>query len=230
MRKYLRSTVRVVAVATALATALPLAAAPAHADDIVPLAEDVVALGLDTVSDLARGCTPHVREWTATPFSSTAFVRNNSVWYKHASGGTAKLSCPASVKAVTRLSDFSAPGYPWARGPKTTTYATGSSITGNSWVEAPYVGPDAPILRPYGEVTVHVEVFRKLSTGRYAPVYFGCMEWTYLVQPAASLTVTDPRNQGLCKYDGLYTALDYIEGLDPQTLLGGGEAIEIDVP
>jgi hypothetical protein len=75
-------------------------------------------------------------------------------------------------------------------------------------VDVPYVGPDAPVLRPFGQVTVHVEVFKKLSTGRYGKIYNGCMEWRYVIVPPASVTVTDPSFQGACAYDAAFLAAD----------------------
>ena len=222
MRNPLRHAIRAVAVAAALTATVPLVTAPAQAQDVVPLAEDVAALGLDTVYDAAKGCTPYVQKWSPTALTPTPFIRNNSTWYRHTGGGTAHLTCPASVKVVTRLSDFSVPPFLPRYGPKRTVFVTSSRPTGSGWVEAPYVGPDAPVLRPYGEITVHVEVFRKLSTGRYAPMYFGCMEWTYIVQPAASLTVTHPTEQGFCKYDGAYVAADFVEGISQTDEAGEG--------
>ena len=225
MRTSLRHALRALAVATALATAVPLAV-PAHAEDVVPLAEDTVTFGLDTLYDAAKGCTPYVTTWSPTTMSATPFIRNSSTWYKIVGGGTAHLSCPASVKIVARVSDAAPEPWKLYVGEKSPTYTTSTRPTDTGYVNVPYVGPDAPVLRPAGQITVHVEVFRKLSTTRYAPVYFGCFEWTYVMQPAASLTVTDPTGVGFCKYDGAYAAQDFIDGLDPH-LLGGGEMIEI---
>ena len=46
----------------------------------------------------------------------------------------------------------------------------------------PYIGPDAPGVRPFGTITAHMEVWAKLSTGRYAKIPDHCTEVYYLFE------------------------------------------------
>lgn len=227
MRKITKRALRGLAVVAAIAVASPLAATPANAEDpvttAVELTEDTSALAVDSVLDLARGCTPVVTSWSPLPFTYTPFIRNNSTWYREVGGGVAHLNCTVPVKIQARLVDVSAPPFIPYRGGAVPTYVTSKNPQDSGSLEVPYVGPDAPILRPYGQVTVRVEVFRKLSTGRYAKVYNGCNEWHYVISPPASLTVTDPTSQSACA-NGTYELFDAADAVSAQG------AVEADSP
>lgn len=51
-----------------------------------------------------------------------------------------------------------------------------------------------------------------------------CWEWTYIMQPAASLTLTEPTGGGPCKYDGAYTAADFVDGISTDESGGTGDS------
>lgn len=229
MTSRIRPLLRALSLATALAVAVPVLAAPAAADDAlttaVLLGEDTLALGGDTLADVARGCTPYVRSWTPKPLKPEPFIRNNSTWYKITGGGTAHMSCSASMKVMTRLIDVSVPPlFPTVIGRYSTAFVTSANPGGTGLVEVPYVGPDAGGIRPFGQITVRVEVYRRLSTGRYAQVHYGCMEWSYVMQPAMSLTVSDPSPQGGCKYGAALLAVDTADGVTYEAALPADSA------
>lgn len=222
MRPLIRRGVRALALVTALAGCAPLIATPAHAEDpvttAVELGEDSTALVTDSVADLARGCTPIVSSWDPVGVTFEPFIRNNSTYYRFTGGGTAHLNCSATYKIQTILSDTAPAPWnlrrgPWARSVQTTKNPSLSGV-----VEVPYVGPDAPVLRPAGQLTVHVEIYKRLSTTRYAKVYNGCNEWHYIVQPTVPLTVTDPTQQSACAYDGVHVLLDTAEASGVQVV------------
>lgn len=220
-----RGALRALAIAIAITT--PPAAAPAHAEDpvtaAVELGEDTTALAVESALDVARGCTPIVTRWSPLPFNYAPFIRNNSTWYREVGGGIAHLNCTIPVRIQARLIDASAPPFLPYRGPVSPAYMTSKNPQDTGVVEAPYVGPDAPVLRPFGQITVRVEVFRKLSTGRYAKIYNGCNEWHYVISPPASLTVTDPTSQSACA-NGTY------ELFDAADMVSVEEVVEADSP
>lgn len=226
-------------VAALTAAALALLPITAHADPVVDLATDTIASGVDAALDLQRGCTPIVTSWTpyalngTTPTTyalvMTPHIKNTSTWYLENGGAIAHLSCTASVMIRARVSDVSTGvAFRTYRGSYTPTFVTSKDPRDTGTNDVPYFGPDAPVLRPYGQVTVHVEVFRKVSTGRYAALRSGCTEFHYLVQPAASFQQTDAvatyDSQGACAYDAPYLVLDaYADSGaqgDVDTLLG----------
>ena len=202
--------------------AAALTAPTAHADDpirtSIELAEDGAATVVDSALDVVRGCTPIVKSWTPKPLTFVPLTptANGSIYYRETGGGTAHLSCAAPVLIRARISDDSVPAaYRSYRSVYSSLYVTSANPSRSASVAVPYFGPDAPIMRPFGHVVVHVEVFRRLSTGRYGPIRFGCMEWEYLLQPAASIVVDDPRkDQGACRYDAMYAVEDGLDGIN----------------
>jgi hypothetical protein len=220
MRKSLRQAVRTLALTTALAACAPLIAIPAYAEDPqttgVAAVDDAAALGTDTAADLLAGCFPFVRKWepifTVTPLPPTA---NGSVYYREEGGGIAHLSCSAPLRWVTRMMDdvgqLSPVPYRVYKNSQASEGTT-DAPRATAVVSVPYVGPDAPVVRPFGHVTVQVMVYRKLSTGRYAEIRSGCMEWVYVIQPTTHVTSTDPREQGTCGYDPIFLAADTLDG------------------
>lgn len=227
MKVTLRRALRALALTATLAGCAPLIAVPAHAEDpvttAVELGEDTAALVTDTVADLARGCTPIVTSWDPIGVSYSPFIKNGSTYYKFTGGGIAHLNCSATYKVEARLSDVAPEPWGLWRGPRTPTVVTTANPKDSSYVDVPYVGPDAPVFRPAGQLTVHVEVFKRLSTGRYAKVYNGCNEWHYVVQPTVPLTLADPTKQSACAYDAAYLAFDTGDSV-------GVEAVEADSP
>lgn len=207
--------------AALLAAALVGGAASAEdpATTAAHLAEDTVS-GIEAdVADLARGCNPVVLNWSPVPFKYTPFTTaNGSIYYRETGGGIAHLSCSAAVRIRARVSDDAVPPFGFKRGSYTNTYVTSKDPKDIGTVDVAYFGPDAPVMRPYGHVVVHVEVTRKLANGRYAPLRSGCKEWRYVLQPAASLLVTEPQlvSQGACAYDGAYAATDLVEAVSIQ--------------
>lgn len=226
MRHHLRRALNVLALTTALAAAAPLAAPAAHADDPVTtgidLANDTVAIGTDTATDLLAGCVPTVTSWTPIWNQPVANIAGTtgSTYYREVGGGTAHLNCSIPVKIIARVMDDAAPLSPAPfriyTSPPSPTYVTSRDPSDTATVNVPYYGPDAPVLRPYGHITVQVQVYRKLSTGRYAQIRYGCMEWEYLIQPAAALGATDPRTEGACAYDPMFLTSDTIDSIGQQ--------------
>ncbi len=194
--------------------ACALAPTGAHADDLSDAINDGIAEVTDTATDLLAGCSPAVTNWTPLWETPTAFIRNNSTWYREKAGGIAHLSCKASVKMVVRVVDDSVPPFAIYQDRPTTTFVTNKDPAATDTNEVPYFGPDAPVLRPYGHITVHVEVFRKLSTGRYSKIRFGCMEFVYIFVAATGSVVTDNRESGACTYDAVLIADEAVEGAE----------------
>lgn len=203
--------------------------APAYAEDplitATELGQDSAALVVDTSTDLLAGCVPIVSSWTPLALNYSPFIKNNSTYYHETGGGIAHLNCPATYKVVARLSDTAPEPWRLRVGPVTPTVVTSRDPQDSSYVDVPYVGPDAPVLRPAGQVTVHVEVYRRLSTGRYAKVYNGCNEWHFVIQPTVPMTVSDPTQQSACAYDAAYLASDTVDGISQAVEPNSAEAL-----
>lgn len=206
---------RVVAVAMTVGLLL---VAPASADDplttINDLATDTVALGTDSVADALRGCTPMVRGWSPNALRVEGPLvgsgTNGTVSYRVAGGGTAHLNCATRVKMRALVTDSSIPPHPTYSSGFTTVVTTSANPSANATVTVPYYGVDGGA-RPWGYITVRAEVYRRLSSGRYAPMPYGCREWHYVLQPAASLVITDPTAHGACAH-GATDLLDELVG------------------
>jgi hypothetical protein len=205
-----------IASAFALAGTLLLNGA-ANADPTTDLVDDLATTVTDTATS-APYCPQYIKSWVPIWNQPTPFIRNGSTWYREVGGAAANLNCAERVQVRARVLD-SAP-YPFGpyKGGRYDTPYTGKSPSGTGSVDVPYYGPDAPVIRPAGQITVHVEIWRYLSNGRLAPVQEGCMEYYYIIQPAASLTLTDPRplGQGACAFDAAFLALDAIDQGSPQ--------------
>ena len=202
-------------VALLAACALGALAAPAAADDPISaahrVADDGAAYATDVTERVAAGCRPFVLDWTPEPLEMKPFIMNDSTYYRITGGGTAHLSCSTAVRIQARLADISAPVYRQAFGGMSPRYLTSRDPMDTGYVDVAYFGPDAPVVRPFGQATVHVEVYRKLANGRYSTISNGCMEWRYVVQPAASLTVSDPTAKGACAYGAAFLAADTVD-------------------
>lgn len=193
---------------------------PATADDplttITDLGADTVTFGTDSVADAVSGCTPVVRSWSPNELRFEGrFTSGGTVFYDITGGGTAHLNCAARVKIRARVSDASVPPNPTYTSPYSTVFTTNANPSANATVTVPYVGIDGAA-RPWGYITVRAEVFRRLSSGRYAPMPYGCMEWRYTLVPAASLLLSDPFNQGPCVHDNSDLAAELVDGISQQ--------------
>lgn len=207
MNRQLRRALRAVSLTTALSVAATLVAPSARADDIpafeiatddtaapvVDLADDGVATVLDTVDAAVRRCDPVVRTWRNIWYKPVPFTTaNGSTWYTERGGAEAQLSCSATVRIQAWIFDESAPGFQRFRDDSGWLSSTGTRPSAVASVDVPYVGVDAPVLRPYGQVTIRVEVVRQLPTGRYSLIKNGCVEYYFLHQPAIGVTEPDP--------------------------------------
>lgn len=199
----------------AVLLAVPVILGSAHADPVVELADDTAATVTDTLADLLAGCSPAGKSWTPIDLTFTPSpTPNGSIYYRETSGGKVDLGCAGTGKIVVRIrDDIGVPGPQSRLGREFTTSFTNSRYpSGTGYVDVPYFGPDALVIRPFGKVTVNVKVYRKLSTGRYAPIPNGCMEWHYLLQPAASIVQTLPTG-GPCAYSAVFLAEDAAAGI-----------------
>lgn len=218
MNRHLRRALRAVSVTAALSMAATLAVPAAHADDVpaviqtgggdgttattADLTDDSLATVTDSLDTVARGCVPYVYEWDSIWKDPARYTTaNGSVWYRETGGASPRIICPAAVRLRAWIMDETVPNgervwdtYISRIEQKFSTSATPSIVAS---VDVPYEGIDAPGVRPYGQVTGHVEVHRRLSTGRYEMLRNGCVEFYLLHQPSIGLTQSDPtKNEG----------------------------------
>jgi hypothetical protein len=185
--------------------------------------DDMAALGTDTALSALSGCSPVVENWDPE-FRSEPVIENGSTYYAEVGGGWADLSCAATVTAVTRILNDVVPLTPV---PYRSYYATsvdtmsGTRVGGTATIEVPYFGPDAVGLRPFGHITVQVQLYQELSTDRYAVIPNACMEWQYVVQPGFAVNVHDPRHQGACASDAMFASASALDSIQQRRPEGG---------
>jgi hypothetical protein len=195
-----------VALASALVVAAPVLAGAAHADDPVATVTDSADEGVAVANDLLAGCTPVVSEWQSDAFTMTPYMRGASTWYKEISGATAVVNCSTAYRVRSRIIDTSVPPFVPYAGGWSTDYYTGKRPHGDARNDVPYFGPDAPGVRPVGNITVHVELARKVGRRTYLPVANGCIEFNYVAEP--SIGFIYGTIGGACEFDAAFALLD----------------------
>lgn len=226
MRRHVKGGLRAVALASALTTAAALAAPAAHADEPVPApvevttddaptasigeaVDDTLATTTDVLDGAAAGCLPYVHSWQHIWKTPTRYTTaNGSVWYRESGGATPRIICPGTVRLTAYVMDETATSpvvWHTYRGKTAEVFSSGAYPSIIASVDVPYTGWDAadvlvvgdtPLPRPYGQVTVRVEVERRLSTGRYSMLPNGCMEFYYLIQPEAGFAYSPDPTRG----------------------------------
>lgn len=213
MNRTLQRALRVVALTAAITAAAPLAATAALADTGVDVPSvdvstdtdvpqtnvigDTTIEGLDLVQDAATGCAatpvidpdpPFAYEQVPPPAGSS------SIYYRESSQATFTVggSCRAGVKVQVCLTDGSIPTwrvYRRCRGSE----ATGRTVTAKVEQDVPYVGPDAGIVRPYGDINVTILAWNKRSDGRYPTTPTRCMSFHLAFEPAVGAFTLEQR-------------------------------------
>jgi hypothetical protein len=156
--------------------------------------DDATIEGLDLVTDAASGCLPSQVITPHFAYAETAPPPgSSSTYYRESGTGTFTVggSCRAGVKIVVCLTDASLPAWRIYRKCAGDENPTGRTVDATAAQDVPYLGPDAGIVRPFGDITLRIRAWNKRSDGRYSASPVKCLTVTYVFNPQAGAYSTN---------------------------------------
>ena len=241
MHRTLRRGLRAITLTAVLATTFEFTCSPVtYAEDtltatnVAEALDDGVATTIDALDTVAKGCVPYVYEWTHIVNDPVRLPTkaNGSIWYRESGGAKARIICPVAVRLSAYVMDETTTSpivWPTVVGKVGEVFSSAPTPSVVALADVPYEGLDAtdgpviggtvPGIRPYGQITVHVEVHRRLSTARYSPITNGCVEFYYLHQAQLGTFVSDPTRGGgygfgPCPATAKIAAFDTLDNID----------------